>query len=72
MSFGNKEVTSKTETCNFNIFEDILHKIYLLGYCSTRKLLITWHPYLGLYWNQRCAGISAEILSLFCFLPAHV
>jgi len=31
MSFGNKEVTSKTETYNSNVFEDILCKMYFLG-----------------------------------------
>lgn len=31
--FGKKEVTNKIETCNSNIFEDILCKMYFLGYC---------------------------------------
>lgn len=31
--FGKKEVTNKIETCNSNIFEDSLCKMYFLGYC---------------------------------------
>lgn len=29
--FGNKEVISETEICNYNIFEDMLGKMYFLG-----------------------------------------
>lgn len=42
--FGNKEVTSETEICNYNIFEDMLCKMYFLGYFQVRKLLTTYSP----------------------------
>lgn len=40
--FGNKEVTSETEICNYNIFEDMLGKMYFLGYFQVKKLLTTY------------------------------
>lgn len=40
--FGNKEVISETEICNYNIFEDMLGKMYFLGYFQVKKLLTTY------------------------------
>lgn len=38
---GNKEVTRETEICNFNIFEDMLGKMYFLGYFQVKKHFTT-------------------------------
>lgn len=45
--FGNKEVTRETEICNYNIFEDMLGKMYFLGYFQVKKFFTT-HSYIML------------------------
>lgn len=40
--FANKEVTSETKICNYNIFEDMLGKMVFLGYFQVKKILTSY------------------------------
>lgn len=64
--FGNKEVISETEICNYNIFEDMLGKMYFLGTFKSKSF---W-PHIPM--SHSLHSITAGICLLFCFLPTQV